>query len=51
MDVRVEAGDIGGEDGDGLRDGNELSRRRLGGCCSHGWNGIVATLQKSKAGN
>ena len=33
MDVGVEAGNVGGKDGDGLRCGNELSRLCLGQFC------------------
>ena len=49
MDVGVEAGDVCGEDGDGLRDRDELSRLRLGGCLCHLRGSIVAIRWTSEA--
>ncbi len=43
MYVGVEAGDICGEHGDGLGDGNELSRLCLGSRLAHLGISIVAT--------
>ena len=42
MNVVVDAGGVSGKDGDWLRDRNELSRPRLGGCLCHNGQSIVA---------
>ena len=43
MEVGVEAGDVGGKNGDGLRGGDELSRLRLG-CFCHIGRSIIGVV-------
>lgn len=46
MEVGVEAGDVGREDGDGLGDGGELSRLCLVPLCHIGRSMTVLVLQR-----
>lgn len=50
MNVVVDVGGVSRKDGDWLRDRNELSRPRLGGCLCHNGQSIVAVerLQKEE---
>jgi len=48
MDVGIDPGDVCREDGDGLRDRDELSRLRLGGCLCHLGGSIVAVQWRSE---
>ena len=46
MEVGIEASNVGRKDGDGLRDGDELSRPCLYRLCHHGRSMVVVVLRQ-----